>query len=156
MSVLYCMQRAKMGEFRKSFKDEKFAQKYYLYISCNKLVLISLVVLLNKLSALSYVMLVLPVLTIILLGIFRPYLKPYNNYRAIFNEICLLLILVCYSYYRLQISSTNTVSTFGLYLPLGIAGLLVLVMLVNMVILVKQFKDSFGKKKQQAKEIESD
>lgn len=103
MLVLYSLKKAKMGEFKELFNESRFAQKYYLYFCLNRILLMALIVLLNALAALSYVMLALPVITIILLCVFRPYLKPYHNIRAVFNEVCTLFILASYSYYRIQI-----------------------------------------------------
>lgn len=142
MIVLYALRKGQMGEFHTYFKPSAFAQKYELYQFISRLVLISLMITMSGVVALSYIMPLLPLVSVILLAVFKPYSQSYNTYRAIFNECCLLVILTLYSYYRLEIANYNVVNEFSLYLPLGVVGLLLLVLAVNIVFVIKSFVQS--------------
>lgn len=144
MLGLYAARKGNMGEFTSLFKLSAFAQKYQLYQFFIRMLLIALMVAMNGMVTLSYIMVILPIANIIILAVFKPYVHNYNTYRAILNECCLLIILALYSYYRLEIANNNDVNVFSLYLPLGIVGLLVLVLITNMFFLVKTFRQTLS------------
>jgi hypothetical protein len=85
MVVLYKVKPEHFGDYRKEFKPDALSQHYYLLIMGGRVILSVLLVAMNSIQAVGLVAMAIPLAGIILLAVRKPYLRGYNNYRAIMN-----------------------------------------------------------------------
>ena len=99
----------------------------------------------------------------VLVGIKRPYARPYNNARVVANMTVCVAVESVYLWYRTASAETKHTSQMAFYLPLVVCVLLLLAVIYNSIALAYQifvsFKSLGDKKKLEGEEkstLESD
>lgn len=91
----------------------------------------------NSIQYVGFIAVVVPIAAMAIIAVKKPYLHPYNNYRAAGNEAVTLVVLASYGYYRSFVDYTNELSTISALLPYVDIGLLLLCVLTNIAIMGK-------------------
>lgn len=85
MVVLFELKPEHFGDFRKEFKLDKLSQHYYMVLLAGRMLLAVMLVAMNSVTVVAFVGMVIPVADVVLLSVKKPYVRGYNNYRAIMN-----------------------------------------------------------------------
>ena len=108
----------------------------------------ALIVALNSMNIVGFACAAVPLLMVGWLGWKRPYVKGYNNFREVFNQLATALILGCYGYLRMMVDYTQPLTIIENLIPYVVIGLLVLTVVVNAACLVKFKLDKMREGKQ--------
>jgi hypothetical protein len=72
----------------------------------------------NGVSTVAFIAVAVPVTGVIAIAVKRPYVRPYNNYRAIANEATIATVLGIYGYYRVSVTYADTSNIHVSVLPI--------------------------------------
>ena len=92
----------------------------------------------NSIQYVGFICLVVPIASIVLLALKKPYLQAYNNYRVIGNEAVVIVVLGSYGYYRSFFDYASELTTINALLPYIDIGLLLLCVLANIIKFLKE------------------
>jgi hypothetical protein len=86
----------------------------------------------NGVSTVAFIAVAVPVTGVIAIAVKRPYVRPYNNYRAIANEATIATVLGIYGYYRVSVSYADNSPVPSSVLPIIEITLLYAVVCLNL------------------------
>lgn len=147
LMVLFKMKPQHFGDFKTAFKPDKLSQSHYYLLIGSRIILSILLVGTNSTKVSGFLCAIVPLLSIIYLGIRRPYSHNYNNFRAIFNSSAEFLILAIYGYYRCFVTYDSSFTGINAFLPYVVIALLAVTIIVNIAAIVKFSLDKCKKKK---------
>jgi len=138
VAVLYSLKPDYFGDYKTAFQPgQKLSQNYYYVLMAARVVLAATLVCANSVQYIGFICMVVPIASMVLLAVKKPYLHPYNTYRAIGNEAVVLVVLGSYGYYQAFITYQTDLTTFSAILPYVDIGLLLLCVLANIVVMGK-------------------
>lgn len=139
--VLFGKNKQKFGDFTTGFNDN--SQFHYWIIIGGRLMLSTILAAGVQFRYIGFVCCLLPLAMIVWLAVRKPYVIVYDNYRALANEVTVLLILLVYAYYGGFV--TDHREKVHDILPYFIVVFLFLCLLMNLIlllaILLKKLKD---------------
>lgn len=144
--VLFAKKPTHFGDFKTAFKSDNLSQSHYYLLIGSRFILSILLVVTNTTTASGFICSLIPLIGIVYLGIRRPYLQNYNNFRAIFNSSCEFVILAIYGYYRCFVSYKDSYTGVNAFLPYVVVVLLLLAIIANIAAMVKLVLDKRKKK----------
>jgi hypothetical protein len=106
MVVLFKLRPQYFGDYKRGFKDDTLSQLHYWLLTIDRILLGCMLVFVNNVDFVGYICLPIPILAGLYVCIKRPYLHLYNNIRQAINQLCVIIILVIYAYYRQMVSYT--------------------------------------------------
>lgn len=125
VAVLFSKRPNNFGQYKSAFKPDQYSQHHYLCLLAFRVAEASILVMAGM-DYVSFIAAALPLATIVLLAVRRPYIHAYNNMRAIINEVVPLLCLGIYGYYRCFVADQDRLNTLNDMLPFILVGLLLL------------------------------
>lgn len=134
--VLFWKRPQHFGDFKKAFKPDRLSQAHYYFVIGARILLACLLVGANGWVYSGFISTIIPVAVIVFLGVRRPYLQNYNNYRAISNAAIEAVILGIYGYFRCSVNYTESFSGSNGILPYVVLGLLLSSIAMNIAVLV--------------------
>jgi hypothetical protein len=108
---------------------------HYWLIALARILLAVMLVALNSVSAVGFVAMILPLALGTYVAVRQPYISKPNNIRAACNEGILAIILGLYGFCRVS----ATAPSFVAYI---VIGLLLIVIIGNIAMMIKQFIES--------------
>jgi hypothetical protein len=139
--VYYHRRPEAYGGYVSAFNSDSYSQHHYYLVIGQRVLLSVLIVALNSLQFIGFVCAALPLASIVVIAVRRPFQHLYNTIRSILNEVCSLLILVVYAYLRMAVDYTQHSSIIVTIVPFFVLGVVVICLAVNVPFMVRYQRD---------------
>ena len=127
MAVLFNRRPNHFGQYKSAFKPDPYSQHHYLLLLVGRVLLPVVVIVAGDMLYSGFIAAALPLTTVIVLAVKRPYLHAYNNVRAVINEVTVAVCLGVYGYHRAFVFDGEQFSTgINSLLPYVVVGMLLL------------------------------